>query len=373
MQIKIYHEFNEEIESYWKDLELTSEITPFQSYIWLESWQRIVGSPVYKIQPVIICLFNKDILEAIIPLCLKKEGPIKVLEWLGGPNTDYMLPIIRKDSVLFTSDFPSLWADIESKIPNYDILHLTKQLSRIGLNENPFVHQFACNLIMNSYQSFLNIDWEEYKAKHISKKVLSDSRRQRKRLSELGNLHFKIMSDEEGMNLVTETMLNQKKRRYIEKEGWDMFQVSEFQDFYLQMPKKLNTNASIHCSALFLDNRIIACHWGILDTETLFYLMPTHEGGEFSKFSAGKLLLEELLEWCSKIGVKSLDFTGGDEPYKKIWTNVSQELFEVLESRTTKGSFYLSFHSFKSSLKEFPLIGSFLTNLYHLITRKRKN
>ena len=370
MQIKIYYEFNEEIKSLWKDLELNADITPFQTYVWIENWQKKIGSPVYKIQPVIICLFNKGILEAIIPLCIKKEGSISILEWLGGPNTDYMLPIIKKNSHIFTTAFSSLWSEVKSNIPHFDILHLTKQPSEIGTNKNPFVHFLDSRFIMNSYQSFIKNDWEDYKEITISKKVLADSRRQRKRLAELGNLSFQIFSDQEGMSHVTRTMLRQKRRRYQEKEGWDMFQISEFQDFYLELPKQLSIKASVHCSALLLDTKIIACHWGILEDNKLFYLMPTHEGGKYSKYSAGKLLLEELLKWCSLTGVNYLDFTGGDEPYKKIWTNQSEELFEVLESNSLIGNFYLYFNYLKSALKRSPIIGVYLTNFYRLIKRK---
>tara|TARA_Y100001936_G_scaffold234293_1_gene261180 strand:+ start:40082 stop:41197 length:1116 start_codon:yes stop_codon:yes gene_type:complete len=370
MEIKIYNEFNDEVKSYWEDLEIITESTPFQSYLWLESWQTIIGAPIYKNQIVIICVFLEDHLEAILPLCIRKEGFVRVLEWLGGPNTDYMMPLIKKDSIFLQSNFLNFWEDIKSKVPSYDVLNLTKQPAKIGLNQNPFVYYLDNNFIMNSYQSFLNSGWQEYKEEFISKKVLSDSRRQRKRLSELGKLHFKVFSDEEDISSFIETMLKQKKRRYEEKEGWDMFQINEFRDFYINLPKKLTRDSSVHYSALLLDNKLIACHWGLINKHTLYYIMPTHEGGEFAKYSAGKLLLEELLEWCSLNGIQYLDFTGGDEPYKKIWTNQSEELFEVLESNSLMGNFYLYFNNLKSALKRSPIIGVYLTNFYRLIKRK---
>tara|TARA_X000000368_G_scaffold305325_1_gene243626 strand:- start:10416 stop:11528 length:1113 start_codon:yes stop_codon:yes gene_type:complete len=370
MEIKIYNEFNDEIKSYWKDLESIAESTPFQSYLWLESWQSIIGAPIYKNQVVIICVFLENKLEAILPLCIRKEGFVRVLEWLGGPNTDYMMPLIKRDSILFQSKFLSFWQDIKSRLPSYDILNLTNQPAKIGLNPNPFVQYLDSNFTMNSYQSFLNSEWQEYKEKFISKKVLSDSRRQRKRLSELGKLHFKVLSDEEDINTFIETMLKQKKRRYKEKEGWDMFQITEFRDFYINLPKKLSHDSSVHYSALLLDNKLIACHWGLINKHTLYYIMPTHEGGEFAKYSAGKLLLEELLEWCSLNGIQYLDFTGGEEPYKKIWTNQSFELSEVLESKSLIGFAYISFQLMKNFLRDLPIIGRLLRGIYNLIRTK---
>ena len=86
--------------------------------------------------------------------------------------------------------------------------------------------------------------------------------------------------------------------------------------------------------------------------------------------SAGKLLLEELLEWCSLNGIQYLDFTGGEEPYKKIWTNQSFELSEVLESKSLIGFAYISFQLMKNFLRDLPIIGRLLRGIYNLIRTK---
>ena len=41
MKIKIFQDF-EDIKEEWLHLETCSDITPFQTYIWLDNWQRIV-------------------------------------------------------------------------------------------------------------------------------------------------------------------------------------------------------------------------------------------------------------------------------------------------------------------------------------------
>ena len=88
--------------------------------------------------------------------------------------------------------------------------------------------------------------------------------------------------------------------------------------------------------------------------------MPAYERGEWSKYSPGKLLLENLMIWCCKNNIEIFDFTGGDEAYKKIWANDSFPLSEVMKSYTPKGNFYLSIYKFKSILSRIPLIGKLL-------------
>ncbi len=368
MKIKIFQDF-EDIKEEWLHLETCSDITPFQTYIWLDNWQRIVGLPIYKIKPTLVAIYKHDLIEAIFPLGIRKAGPINILEWLGGPNSDYMVPIVKKNSEIFNSEFFPIWDQIKSSL-NFDILKLSMQPSHIGEKKNPFFHFLDSKFMMNSYQSQLSDDWQEFKLVNISKKVLADSRRQRRRLSQIGELEFKIYDDEVGISQVIDTMIVQKKRRYKEKEGWDMFQVPEFQQFYKHLPKNLNVDNSIHCSALLLDKKLIACHWGLLNKDTLFYIMPTHEGGEFAKYSAGKLLLEELLEWCSLNGIQYFDFTGGEEPYKKIWTNRSFELSEAVESKSLIGYIYLYFGQMKNFFRDLPIIGRLLRGVYNLIRNK---
>mgnify|MGYP001300942361 CR=1 FL=1 len=370
MDIRIYKNFNNEIEILWKELELNSSITPFQSYTWINHWYKTVGFPVYQVQPHIVGLYKGKELEALLPFGIRKIGPIKVLEWLGGLVTDYMIPIIKRESEFFNCNFLLVWEEIKKAIPEYDALLLSKQLTYIGLEKNPFSYNFNGRHMMNSYQSFFKVGWEEYKKIHLSTNILRDTRRRRRRLSEIGNLEFKIFQQEQDISNLLKVMFQQKSRRYDEKDGWDLFKLNEYKDFYEKMPKALNQDSSIHCSALLLDNKIIATHWGVTSSDSLFYLMMSHKGEDFAKYSAGRLLLENLLEWCSNSGRSYFDFTGGEESYKKVWSNHSVELTEVLEFESMKGRLYIYAHLLKSYLRRKPIIGRVLKTFYNLLRRK---
>ena len=49
--------------------------------------------------------------------------------------------------------------------------------------------------------------------------------------------------------------------------------------------------------------------------------MPGQDTTNFSKYSPGRLLLLELFQWAFSNNIEVFDFTGGNEPYKKHWSN----------------------------------------------------
>ena len=108
MKIKIYQDFNEELKSHWRKLEEESYLTPFQSYSWLLNWYKTTGFPLHDIDLLIVCLFNKSSVDSILPLGVKTVGKIKRLEWLGGLHSDYMMPVVRKESEFIFNNFDSV-------------------------------------------------------------------------------------------------------------------------------------------------------------------------------------------------------------------------------------------------------------------------
>ena len=100
-----------------------------------------------------------------------------------------------------------------------------------------------------------------------------------------------------------------------------MFAKTDFQKLYLNCKNDLGLFGKIQVSALLLDDKILATHWGFYSKTTFYYIMPSYEGGDWSKFSPGKILLEYLMKWSVSNGLKVFDFTEGDMFYKKNWSN----------------------------------------------------
>lgn len=364
MKIEIYNTFNQNLRNIWVDIESISLCSPFQSFIWLEHWQKSVGDPLLKISPCIVVIRdNKDVI-ALLPLGKRKSFGIEVLEWLGGNNTDYMCPLISKKNNLFISEFINIWDEVLEKLKPVDLVFLSKQFD---LKErNPFVSRLKNKVVMNSHSSLLTEDWESFSTESLSKKVLSDSRRQRRRLSELGKLSFNIADDKDDIRKITKIMLKQKSRRYTETGSWDMLSIGSYRDFYLNLKKNLGELGNVHVSYLSLDNKILATHWGLVSSDRFYYLMPTHEGEGWDKFSPGKLLLEHLIKWSIDNNLKIFDLTVGDESYKKKWSNTVSPIYEHVNPYSLAGKIYLFSQKLKEYVNKVPILGNLLKKIYNL-------
>jgi CelD/BcsL family acetyltransferase involved in cellulose biosynthesis len=367
MKIEIYNDFSPTLKRVWEDLEGISLCTPFQSFNWLDHWQKSVGYPLDKIKPFIVVIKENNGVSALLPLGKRKSFGVEILEWLGGNNTDYMGPLISRQNDLFIKDFENIWEKVLKKLKPLDLVFLSKQID--FKKRNPFVSNLENKVIMNSYQSILKGNWDSYSRENLSKRGLSDSRRKRKRLSELGKLSFNIADNKENIKEITQLMIKQKSRRYIETGSWDMLSIKEYKNFYLNLERKLGELGNIHVSYLSLDNEIIATHWGLVSSDRFYYLMPTHEGGGWKKFSPGKLLLEFLIQWSLDNNLKIFDLTVGDEMYKKKWSNSVSPIYEHISPFSLVGKAYLFVQKLKEFIKRLPVVGKILKRIYNFFRK----
>ena len=87
------------------------------------------------------------------------------------------------------------------------------------------------------------------------------------------------------------------------------------------------------------------------------------------KFSPGRILLQYLVKWSIDAGLKELDFTIGDESYKKDWYNNKNTLFCYIEKNNYK--YFLNYLLLKSKVKSINFLKRFeiIKNAYRQLTR----
>jgi len=82
-----------------------------------------------------------------------------------------------------------------------------------------------------------------------------------------------------------------------------------------------------------------------------------------AKYSAGRILLMRLLEWCFINNSKSFDFTIGGENYKKDWCDKETLFYRTIRVTHPLGHVFLMMLRIKQRVKEsrfLPLIKKLL-------------
>ena len=363
MRIDVFSDFNLELEKIWCDFETEAFLSPFQSYAWLSLWQNTVGFPLHSIQPQLVVVRRGKETLALFPMGMRKAMGVSVLEWLGGQHSDYLGPLLSDKWKDLEKDFQACWQKIIFKLIPFDVIHLQKQEEYIGALRNPFVQSMSCSRNILSYRTNLNSTWKEHYEKKVKNKLRSDSRRQRRRLAENGELKFLVAKEQNTKKNIIDNMISQKSRRYRDTKVSDMLSIPEHKKFYEKLANIPEKTLEVHCSALYVGKTIVATHVGLVDQSIFYYLMPAHEGGDWERYSPGRLLLEHLIEWSIKRQLKIFDFTVGIERYKKDWCDKETQLFETLEPVTFKGKMYSVAQHAKYAVKQKPWLGKHVKKL----------
>ncbi|HJO55408.1 MAG TPA: GNAT family N-acetyltransferase, partial [Candidatus Scalindua sp.] len=164
---------------------------------------------------------------------------------------------------------------------------------------------------------------------------------------------FKVAGDCHDVEMLTSKMIEQKSRRYQETRVRNLFEDDKYRSFYLDTAKELARTGIVHVSGLFLDETIIAVHWGLIFRDRFYYIMPSYEGGSWAKYSPGRLLQEHLIKLCFDSGIKIFDFTVGDDSYKYNWADNKMELYEYYEPVNLKGKQYILIANIRQNLKKY--------------------
>jgi len=348
----------EETQHVWREFEKTSDCYGFQTYEWLSNWFKAVGKEI-NIKPCLVKVETENGEPLmLLPLGIQKKYGVQCLKWMGGIVTDYHAPVLGKkfSNLVDSVKFCHLWEQIKKMLPHFDVIHFEKQPEQIYEQNNPFLYLGCQPFCEKSYAATLDDTWEHFNKLKTRKNIQADSRRQRRRLAKIGNLHFKVVSDLRDIDTLTSKMIEQKARRYQETGIRNLFEDDMYSIFYLNTAKELVQTGIVHVSGLFLDDTVIAVHWGLVYRDRFYYLMTSFEGGSWRKYSPGRLLLEHLIEWCFDSGIKVFDFTVGDDSYKYNWADKEMKLYDYHEPVNLKGKKYILFTKIRKNIKKYPFV-----------------
>ena len=129
LSIKVYFSFDD-IKDDYIEFEKRFALTPFQSVDWLKLWYDKIGLPLLKITPQIVQIkVNKKII-MVLPFGIRKKYGVKILEWIGGINSDYLGPIFDKN-LINIKNINLLWSKVLVELKKFDAINLEKQLIEV--------------------------------------------------------------------------------------------------------------------------------------------------------------------------------------------------------------------------------------------------
>lgn len=153
-------------------------------------------------------------------------------------------------------------------------------------------------------------------------------RRHRKKLEQLGSVTFRHIEDVEEIKAHMEIFQRQHIARWALKGVRSSFLDVSTKDYYSALPLCLSPSGPLRFAVLEVDRRPVAYHLGFELAGRYVWHKPTFDV-DLAELGPGEVLLQSVMQYCARAGIRELDFTIGDEPYKRRFCNLSYEYYRI--------------------------------------------
>ncbi|MGH7095509.1 MAG: GNAT family N-acetyltransferase [Stellaceae bacterium] len=344
-----------ESEPIWQAALETSAGFVFQTFEWHATWQATIGT-AEGVAPHIVHLADaggRTLM--LLPLGIYRQGRVRELRFLGGLVTDYNAPLIDPEfaAALGPREMAALWADILERLPRVDLVRLRRMPETIEGVPNPFIALAGASHTENGHAATLPATIAEFRAGR-STALFRENRRKRRRLAEKGDLAFLWPAEPELVEEMFSALARQKSRRWRETGQRDWFAEPGYRKFYRTLTDILLPSGQVVLTALRVGDEIVATKWGTVFRGRYCDLISGYEEGEWARLSVGRLLIENVIEWCIETGdIAIYDLTGGEEAYKQRWTDHSIRLFFYTAPCSLLGRAIVATHNVKERLRRY--------------------
>jgi len=339
------HDAMAAVEADWRAFEQQADCTVFQTFEWLETWQRHIGA-LNGVQPAIVV--GRDAggdIQFIMPLSTRPVGFARELAWLGTELCDYNAPLLAPgfSERMDRARFMALWARVTKALQDhprlaFDYVNLTKMPEMVGAQKNPMLNLAVTMNPNGAYLTHLAGDWEAFYTAKRSSTTRRRDRTKRKRLAEFGEVQFVNADSESAILSALDTLMKQKARLFAHMGVANLFAKPGHVDFYRAMAAGPATRHLVHMSTLNVGTTPAAVNLGLTHHGCYYHLLASYDDGDVSRFGPGAAHLHDLLHLAIDRGFNIFDFTIGDERYKRDWCDTELKLFDSISAVTWQGA-----------------------------------
>ncbi len=306
----------ERVRGAWEALEPRGAQHVFQRYDYVRRWYDTIGQRDGS-TPLIVERTEAGETTAIFPACRVKQGPARLLTWMGGPDlVDY------GDIVCDPASDGATAREFVSESLRRLRPHARGALTYLTNVREDATAFHGLNSVLREFSRstapyvVVDGDMDEFMAR-LPKARRQNTQRCIRRLEERGRVEFRWLEpDDPELPGTVERLIELKKARYnrpgatteLFKPGHPEFCMAcALQDPAIRIGRLL-------AGDILVAEAMMAVYRGRM------YLLASAFEAEFERCSPGRVLAYHLLRDCHEQQLGIFDFCWGDEPYKYEWT-----------------------------------------------------
>jgi len=322
------HDSLEACATVWRAFEALADHTVFQTHGFLSAWFATVGAKGHVTPAIVIGRSAGGDILFLLPLAVERRGFLRRLTWLGSDLCDYNAPLLAPAFAAITCErrFTALWQRVRAALMadrrfRHDTVVLEKMPETVGGQRNPFTYLPLTANPSGAYVATLFGDWESYYAEKRSSGTRKNDRAKRRKLGDLGEVRFVEPTTEEDLRRTLAELFRQKSAQFARMGVADLFARPGCAAFFLALATDPATRSTVHVSRLDVGETMAATNFGLVHGGRYYHILAAYSDGEVARFGPGAAHLRDLLRIAIERGCREFDFTIGDEPYKREWSD----------------------------------------------------
>jgi len=315
-----------------------STATAFQHPVWLHGlYTRL--APHARAIPLIVVVRHRatGALAMVLPLLRIRRGPIRTIEFADLRVSDYLTPVCSPAVFSRLLADESACAELRGLLRPFDLLRMTKLPDGRLPVETLLAAPHRVSMETNAYATVLIAPFEQWRASAMDRSYQKELAKKYRQLQKKGELSFSCCNDAATTRDVLEVMKKFRGPRFQSRGDGDLLQRPEYFDFYFDVALR-GLGSFVRLYAMKLDGGVVAAVLGLSHQGTFHVIMSAFDIAGYRSQSLGALMFEQVARDCIERGDQMLDFTIGDEPYKKLFGAQPSPMWAVTQAGSTAGT-----------------------------------
>jgi CelD/BcsL family acetyltransferase involved in cellulose biosynthesis len=323
----------------YADLFAVSAATPFQHPVWLDRLYAMLV-PQLGAEPLIVVVRARSDGRPVLVLPLVRRrlgGILRLIEFADLRVSDYASPVCEAHTL------HSLLADkaaverIRKVIKPFDLLRIKNVRDDGLLIERLVAAPPRAPMNMSAHAVPLVAPYDAWRSQMISASYRKELDKKSRQLHRKGEVRFGAAADAKAIVATFRGMQEFRRPRFGESGG-DLLQNEGYFKFYTEVAIA-GRGGFARTYAMSMDDRPIAGVLGLSHAGRLLVILGGFDQAGYKNQSIGALMFQAVAEDAIAKGETELDFTIGDEPYKRLFGAVPMPMWMVSKSGGPLGSF----------------------------------
>jgi CelD/BcsL family acetyltransferase involved in cellulose biosynthesis len=335
--VSMENEFDFSSEEYAR-LFARSTATAFQHPLWLEGiYAKLAAASGAK--PLVVAIrarANRE-LAMIMPLLRIRRGPIRTVEFADLRVSDYVAPVCSRTAFSELLRDETACREIRRLLRPFDMLRIAKLPDGMIALEKLLGASPRIAMETNAYPVDLKASFDEWRSTALERSYQKELAKKLRQLQKKGEFVFSC-EDSSSIASTMEAMKQYRGPRFHARGDGDLLQRPEYFDFYSDVALR-GFGSFSRLYALKMDGRVIAAVLGLCHNGSFLIIMGGFDIASYKNQSLGALMFEQVAKDCIARGDRVLDFTIGDEPYKKLFGAQPSPMWVVTQTGSAAGAF----------------------------------